>query len=106
MNYAQPWHGETVQPHSPSLLRRAIAASALGNATEWFDYGIYAYLESAEFLLAIFTVSVRRSRALVHFSAIHCRLPKRRSTSCIFAPNRRDRGCCAPPWWTAWVTVD
>ncbi|MCP1472122.1 MHS family proline/betaine transporter-like MFS transporter [Sphingobium sp. OAS761] len=27
----------------PSTLRRAIAASALGNATEWFDYGIYAY---------------------------------------------------------------
>jgi MFS family permease len=43
MNYAQPWNGETVQHHSPSLLRRAIAASALGNATEWFDYGIYAY---------------------------------------------------------------
>jgi MHS family proline/betaine transporter-like MFS transporter len=29
---------------SPSIiLRRAIAASAIGNATEWFDYGIYAY---------------------------------------------------------------
>ncbi len=27
----------------PAVLRRAIAASALGNATEWFDYGIYAY---------------------------------------------------------------
>ncbi|NML91159.1 MULTISPECIES: MFS transporter [unclassified Sphingobium] len=27
----------------PSALRRAIAASAMGNATEWFDYGIYAY---------------------------------------------------------------
>ncbi|MFT3975528.1 MAG: MFS transporter [Sphingomonas bacterium] len=26
-----------------SILRRAIAASAMGNATEWFDYGIYAY---------------------------------------------------------------
>jgi len=26
-----------------STIRRAIAASALGNATEWFDYGIYAY---------------------------------------------------------------
>jgi MFS transporter, MHS family, proline/betaine transporter len=26
-----------------SVVRRAIAASALGNATEWFDYGIYAY---------------------------------------------------------------
>ena len=25
------------------VLRRAVAASALGNATEWFDYGIYAY---------------------------------------------------------------
>lgn len=28
---------------SDSLLRRAVAASAIGNATEWFDYGIYAY---------------------------------------------------------------
>jgi len=27
----------------PSVLRRAIAASAIGNATEWFDYGVYAY---------------------------------------------------------------
>jgi len=27
----------------PETLRRAIAASAIGNATEWFDYGIYAY---------------------------------------------------------------
>lgn len=26
-----------------TILRRAIAASAMGNATEWFDYGIYAY---------------------------------------------------------------
>ncbi|SDC84808.1 MFS transporter [Paraburkholderia lycopersici] len=26
-----------------TLPRRAIAAAALGNATEWFDYGIYAY---------------------------------------------------------------
>lgn len=25
------------------VLKRAIAASAIGNATEWFDYGIYAY---------------------------------------------------------------
>jgi MHS family proline/betaine transporter-like MFS transporter len=28
---------------SPQILNRAIAASAVGNATEWFDYGIYAY---------------------------------------------------------------
>ncbi|MDQ3615364.1 MAG: MFS transporter [Actinomycetota bacterium] len=32
-----------VEEVSPSILRRAIAASAIGNATEWFDYGIYAY---------------------------------------------------------------
>jgi MHS family proline/betaine transporter-like MFS transporter len=31
------------QPISGPTLRRAIAASAMGNATEWFDYGIYAY---------------------------------------------------------------
>ncbi|BAV65561.1 MFS transporter [Sphingobium cloacae] len=30
-------------PAQKSTLRRAIAASAMGNATEWFDYGIYAY---------------------------------------------------------------
>jgi MHS family proline/betaine transporter-like MFS transporter len=30
-------------PHV-SILRRAIAASAMGNAVEWFDYGVYAYV--------------------------------------------------------------
>jgi MFS family permease len=33
----------TVTESSPSVLRKAIAASAIGNATEWFDYGLYAY---------------------------------------------------------------
>lgn len=28
---------------TPAVLHRAIAASAIGNAVEWFDYGIYAY---------------------------------------------------------------
>jgi MFS transporter, MHS family, proline/betaine transporter len=27
----------------PDVIRRAIMASGMGNATEWFDYGIYAY---------------------------------------------------------------
>lgn len=31
------------QEPTPAHLHRAIAASAIGNATEWFDYGIYAY---------------------------------------------------------------
>jgi MHS family proline/betaine transporter-like MFS transporter len=28
---------------SATDVRRAVAASAIGNATEWFDYGVYAY---------------------------------------------------------------
>jgi MHS family proline/betaine transporter-like MFS transporter len=39
--HAQPPTVETEPP--PGVLKKAIAASAIGNATEWFDYGIYAY---------------------------------------------------------------
>ena len=28
----------------PSTLRKAITGSAVGNATEWYDYGVYAYV--------------------------------------------------------------
>lgn len=31
------------RPAPPGVLRRAVAAAAIGNAVEWFDYGIYAY---------------------------------------------------------------
>ncbi|MFC7618775.1 MFS transporter [Microlunatus sp. GCM10028923] len=31
------------QDVDPRTLRRAVGASAIGNATEWFDYGLYAY---------------------------------------------------------------
>nr|WP_243849247.1 MFS transporter [Paraburkholderia rhizosphaerae] len=34
---------DTAPPKPRCSLRRAIAASAMGNATEWFDYGIYSY---------------------------------------------------------------
>jgi MHS family proline/betaine transporter-like MFS transporter len=34
---------KATQHPSSHVLNRAIAASAVGNATEWFDYGIYAY---------------------------------------------------------------
>jgi MFS transporter, MHS family, proline/betaine transporter len=43
MSYAQPLMGDTAPPQPRCSLRRAIAASAMGNATEWFDYGIYSY---------------------------------------------------------------
>jgi MFS transporter, MHS family, proline/betaine transporter len=42
MSYAQPTANHATRHNPSNLLRRAIAASALGNATEWFDYGIYA----------------------------------------------------------------
>ncbi len=29
---------------STSVLRRAVAAAAIGNATEWYDYGVYSYV--------------------------------------------------------------
>ncbi|OBF00245.1 MFS transporter [Mycolicibacterium elephantis] len=35
--------GTTPAEPPPGVLRKAIAASAIGNATEWFDYGLYAY---------------------------------------------------------------
>ena len=28
----------------PRTLRKAITGSAVGNATEWYDYGVYAYV--------------------------------------------------------------
>jgi MFS transporter, MHS family, proline/betaine transporter len=62
MRFAEPWPSHRTGPstwdapnssgHSEqdadtkprhTLPRQAIAAAALGNATEWFDYGIYAY---------------------------------------------------------------
>jgi MFS transporter, MHS family, proline/betaine transporter len=40
----QPPHPTTATDDvPPDVLRKAVAASAIGNATEWFDYGIYAY---------------------------------------------------------------
>ena len=30
----------------PGLIRRAVAAAAVGNITEWFDFGVFAYMAS------------------------------------------------------------
>ncbi|MGD9622795.1 MAG: MFS transporter [Mycolicibacterium sp.] len=38
----RPAETQTDEP-PPGVLKKAIAASAIGNATEWFDYGLYAY---------------------------------------------------------------
>ena len=44
MTDSTPGSSTTSPPAERSgTLRRAIGASAMGNATEWFDYGVYAY---------------------------------------------------------------
>ncbi|MER5392482.1 MFS transporter [Saccharopolyspora sp. NPDC002686] len=35
---------EGVTVVDPGLVRRAVAAAAVGNVTEWFDFGVFAYL--------------------------------------------------------------
>ncbi|MDY6810705.1 MAG: MFS transporter, partial [Actinomycetota bacterium] len=39
-------------PEGKSILRKAISASAIGNATEWYDYGVYA--ATATYLTDVF----------------------------------------------------
>ncbi|HSE55282.1 MAG TPA: MFS transporter, partial [Nocardioidaceae bacterium] len=48
----------------PKTLRRAIGASAMGNATEWFDYGVYAY--AAVYIQQVFFPSENESTAALN----------------------------------------
>src|SRR3954469_871126 len=39
------WTIDDVTVTEPSVIRRAIGAAAIGNVTEWYDFGVYAYFE-------------------------------------------------------------
>jgi MFS transporter, MHS family, proline/betaine transporter len=39
------WRVEDVTVTEPAVIRRAIGAAAIGNVTEWYDFGVYAYFE-------------------------------------------------------------
>jgi MHS family proline/betaine transporter-like MFS transporter len=39
------WAADDVIVTEPSATRRAITAAAIGNITEWYDFGVYAYFE-------------------------------------------------------------
>ena len=41
----QNWSVDDVVVTEPSVIRRAISAAAIGNITEWYDFGVYAYFE-------------------------------------------------------------
>jgi MHS family proline/betaine transporter-like MFS transporter len=55
---------EPTQAIGSRTLRRAIGASALGNMTEWFDYGVYAY--AAVYLQQVFFPSHDQSAAALN----------------------------------------
>lgn len=46
---AQPeheqWAADDVVVTPPNVIKRAIGAAAIGNVTEWYDFGVYAYFE-------------------------------------------------------------
>ena len=39
------WAVKDITVTEPGVIRRAVAAAAIGNVTEWFDFGVYSYLE-------------------------------------------------------------
>jgi MHS family proline/betaine transporter-like MFS transporter len=42
---SRTWTTDEVMVTEPSVIRRAIGAAAIGNITEWYDFGVYAYFE-------------------------------------------------------------
>ncbi|HET6626981.1 MAG TPA: MFS transporter [Nocardioidaceae bacterium] len=61
---AQP--AKPAKPVEPTVLRRAIGASAMGNMTEWFDYGVYAY--AATYITAQFFPEAGTAATLLVFA--------------------------------------
>jgi MFS transporter, MHS family, proline/betaine transporter len=42
---SRDWQLDDVTVTEPSVIKRAIGAAAIGNVTEWYDFGVYAYFE-------------------------------------------------------------
>ena len=42
---AREWHADDVTVTDKGVIRRAIGAASIGNITEWYDFGVYAYFE-------------------------------------------------------------
>ena len=42
---ARSWTVDEVTVTEPPVIKRAIGAAAIGNVTEWYDFGVYAYFE-------------------------------------------------------------
>ncbi|MFI8597150.1 MFS transporter [Rothia koreensis] len=44
-NVRRRWNVDDVTVTKPNVIKRAISAAAIGNITEWYDFGVYAYLQ-------------------------------------------------------------
>ncbi|WP_129662422.1 MFS transporter [Rothia uropygialis] len=44
-NVRRRWSVDEVTVTKPNIIKRAIGAAAIGNITEWYDFGVYAYLQ-------------------------------------------------------------
>lgn len=55
-----------------SMLKRAVGATALGNAMEWFDFGVYSYL-AVTIGKVFFPSHQYRSTAYCRFCCLRCR---------------------------------
>jgi len=42
---SRDWSVDDVTVTEPGVIRRAIGAASIGNVTEWYDFGVYAYFE-------------------------------------------------------------
>src|SRR5258708_39539726 len=73
---------------SPGVVKKAVAASAIGNATEWFDYGIYAY--GVTYISAAIFPGAPGGPAFLALETFAGRLPRR-------PPRGRVRGAAAHP---------
>lgn len=40
------WQESDITVTEPSTIRRAVGAAAIGNVTEWFDFGVYGYMST------------------------------------------------------------
>ena len=43
-NVRRRWRPEEITVTKPDVTKRAIGAAAIGNITEWYDFGVYGYL--------------------------------------------------------------
>lgn len=43
-NRTSGWREEDITVVDPTVVKRAVAAAAIGNITEWYDFGVYAYI--------------------------------------------------------------